>query len=142
MLATAARDVQAFAAESGVRVEVHEARGRLSADLDRMMQVLSNLLNNAIKFSPPGSVVSMSGTPRDGSVALVVRDSGRGIPADKLEAIFERFTQVEAGDQSQKGGAGLGLAICRAIVSRHRGRIWAESVLGHGSSFHVALPAR
>ncbi|MEG3894563.1 ATP-binding protein [Microcoleus sp. SVA1_B6] len=69
-----------------------------------------------------------------------VSDRGRGIPADKLELIFGRFQQVDASDSREKGGTGLGLAICRSIVERHGGKIWAESILGEGSTFCFTLP--
>ena len=69
-----------------------------------------------------------------------VRDQGRGIPADKLESIFERFQQVDASDSRDKGGTGLGLAICRSIVQQHGGKIWAESEDGEGSTFSFTLP--
>lgn len=73
-------------------------------------------------------------------VLFQVTDQGRGIPADKLESIFERFHQVDASDSRKKGGTGLGLAICRSIVQQHGGRIWVESTLGEGSSFYFTLP--
>ena len=79
---------------------------------------------------------------RDGEVLFQVSDEGRGIPADKLETIFERFQQVDASDSREKGGTGLGLAICRTIVEHHGGRIWAESELGAGSTFSFVLPAQ
>ena len=75
-------------------------------------------------------------------VVQPVADEGRGIPADQLEAVFERFRQVEAADHREKGGTGLGLAIARAIVEQHAGRIWAESELGAGATFRFTLPAR
>ena len=71
---------------------------------------------------------------------IAVKDKGRGIPTDKIESIFGRFQQVDASDSRQKGGTGLGLAICRSIVQQHEGQIWAESILGKGSTFFVALP--
>jgi signal transduction histidine kinase len=104
------------------------------------LQVLTNLLSNAVKFSPPASTISVLLRPGVGGVTLSVIDQGRGIPADKLEAIFGRFQQVDASDSHQKGGSGLGLAICRTIVLQHSGRIWAERNTDHGSSFHVFLP--
>ncbi|HEY9654342.1 MAG TPA: ATP-binding protein, partial [Crinalium sp.] len=70
-----------------------------------------------------------------------VKDEGRGIPADKLEAVFERFRQVEAADAQQKGGTGLGLAICRTIVQQHGGHIWVESESGQGCTFCLTLPS-
>ena len=70
-----------------------------------------------------------------------MQDCGRGIPANKLQTIFERFQQVDVSDSRKKGGTGLGLAICRKIVEQHHGKIWVESVLGQGSTFHVILPS-
>jgi signal transduction histidine kinase len=96
------------------------------ADSDRMLQVLTNLLSNAIKFSPPASVVSVEIDAHADALLLKVMDHGRGIPADKLETIFDRFQQVEAADASKRGGTGLGLAICRSIMQQHGGAIWAE----------------
>ncbi len=69
-----------------------------------------------------------------------IKDQGRGIPAEKLESIFERFQQVDASDSRERGGTGLGLAICRSIVQQHGGRIWAESTVGEGSTFFLTLP--
>src|ERR1700678_3298775 len=112
----------------------------IAADPDRMLQVLTNLLSNAVKFSPPNSTVSIMLRPGSTGVTLSVIDQGRGIPADKLEAIFGRFQQVDASDSRQKGGSGLGLAICRTIVNQHSGRIWAERNPVRGSTFRVFLP--
>ena len=112
----------------------------ISGDPDRLLQVLTNLLSNAIKFSPPNSAVSVMMRPGPSGVTLSVIDQGRGIPADKLEAIFGRFQQVDASDSRQKGGSGLGLAICRTIVLQHSGRIWAERNPVRGSTFRVFLP--
>jgi two-component system, OmpR family, sensor histidine kinase VicK len=79
-------------------------------------------------------------SPVNLSIVIAVKDQGRGIPADKLEIVFERFQQVDASDCRQKGGTGLGLAICRSIVQQHGGRMWVESVLGEGSTFFLSLP--
>jgi DNA-binding response OmpR family regulator len=102
--------------------------------------VLTNLLSNAVKFSPPNSAVSVMLRPGITGVTISVIDHGRGIPADKLEAVFGRFQQVDASDSRQKGGSGLGLAICRTIVQQHSGRIWAERNPVRGSTFRVFLP--
>ncbi len=112
----------------------------IDADPDRLLQVLTNLLSNAVKFSPHNSTISVTLSPGLNGVTLSVIDQGRGIPADKLEAIFGRFQQVEAADSRQKGGSGLGLAICRTIVLQHSGRIWAERNPDRGSTFRVFLP--
>ena len=86
-------------------------------DPDRMQQVLVNLLSNAIKFSPRGSTIRAVGGYDGDNLILRIEDAGRGVPADKLETIFDRFQQVEASDSRQKGGTGLGLAICRSILA-------------------------
>jgi signal transduction histidine kinase/DNA-binding response OmpR family regulator len=96
-------------------------------DPDRILQVITNLLSNAIKFSPANSTVALQIDADMDSLLLKVVDQGRGIPVDKLDAIFDRFQQVESGDARKKGGTGLGLAICRSIVQQHGGAIWAQS---------------
>ena len=115
-----------------------------NADPDRILQVMNNLLSNAIKFSPTGSTVSVQINADEESLYLKVIDRGRGVPADKLESIFNRFQQVESTDSSKKGGTGLGLAICRSIILQHGGSIWAQpnqngAQPGPGSTFCVQL---
>jgi PAS domain S-box-containing protein len=125
---------------AGVQLIHDTTQVEIAADPDRLIQILTNLLSNAVKFSPPGSTISVTLRPSVTGVTLSVIDQGRGIPADKLEAIFGRFQQVDAADSRQKGGSGLGLAICRTIVLQHSGRIWAERNPVHGSTFRVFLP--
>ncbi|MDM9382109.1 PAS domain S-box protein [Chlorogloeopsis sp. ULAP01] len=141
--------MEEMAAQAGVTISVSPLSVRLWADPDRIIQVLTNLLSNAIKFSPPGSTIWLSAEEGTGdreiifsspSILFKVRDQGRGIPAEKLETVFERFGQVDASDSRQKGGTGLGLAICRSILQHHGGQIWAESTLGEGSTFFFTLP--
>lgn len=108
---------------------------------DSIIQTLANLLSNALKFSPAGSTISLQAKLQGYDILFQVSDQGRGIPPEKLEAIFERFQQVDASDARQKGGTGLGLSICRSIIERHGGKIWAESTLGQGSTFYFTLPA-
>lgn len=112
------------------------------ADPDWLVQVLVNLVNNAIKFSPAQTTITVTAEAlaSEAMIQFAVTDQGRGIPADKLQTIFGRFQQVDASDSRQKGGTGLGLAICRLIVQQHGGRIWAESELGKGSTFYFTLP--
>jgi len=113
---------------------------RVSADRDRLTQVVANLLSNAVKYSPTGGQIVVA-TTRDGDgIHLAVRDHGMGIPADKLESIWERYTRVESDKTRGIQGTGLGLAIVRQIVTMHGGRVWAESDVGRGSTFHVVLP--
>jgi PAS domain S-box-containing protein len=141
VMTQAAETVRSAAEAANVLIVIDAPRGSVSMDADRMCQVLVNLLGNAIKFSPDGGAVWLSAAvDEEGGVTFRVRDKGRGIPADRLEAVFQRFTQVDVSDAREKGGSGLGLAICRAIVDQHGGRIWAESTLGAGSTFSVQLP--
>ena len=145
----AATVMQAMAQNEHVTLITESADIKLTVDFDRIQQLLTNLLSNAIKFSPPDGTVWLTATiqPHTSSASqmspnllITVRDQGRGIPADKLHQIFERFQQVDASDARAKGGTGLGLSICRQIVQQHRGQIWAESTLGEGSTFKVLLP--
>ncbi|MEA2144131.1 MAG: hypothetical protein QOI64_2561 [Solirubrobacteraceae bacterium] len=129
------------AADARVTLTVDAPPAALFADPDRVLQALTNLMSNAVKFSPAGSAVRVSCGRRDDELVFAVRDEGRGIPAEKLVSIFERFQQVDASDSREKGGTGLGLAICRTIAEHHGGRIWVESELGAGSTFSFALPA-
>lgn len=132
--------MQPVAEAAGVQLIHDTTKIEIAADADRLLQVLTNLLSNAVKFSPPGATISVILRPGVNGVTLSVIDHGRGIPADKLEAIFGRFQQVDASDSRQKGGSGLGLAICRTIVLQHSGRIWAERNPVRGSTFRVFLP--
>lgn len=111
-------------------------------DRRQIAQVLRSLLSNAAKFTPAGGRVTVEVAPRDADVHLIVRDTGRGIPPDGLERVFEKFMQLDGSLTRPVGGAGLGLALCKQIVEvGHGGRIWAESTLGVGTALHVALPA-
>jgi signal transduction histidine kinase len=112
------------------------------ADRDRVEQVLTNLISNAIRYSPEGTPVEIAVQPRPESIQLSVRDHGIGIPRDQQQRIFDRFTRVNGDDGG--AGIGLGLAIAKAIVEQHGGRIWVESTgkRGEGSTFHVRLPVK
>lgn len=122
--------MNALADAASIRLELNSYASHdavyLDADPDRILQVLTNLLSNAIKFSPGNSTVSLQIDANTEVLSVKVIDHGRGIPADKLESIFDRFQQVESSDSSKKGGTGLGLAICRSIIQQHGGMIWAQ----------------
>jgi signal transduction histidine kinase len=109
------------------------------ADPSRIQQVLENLISNALKFSKPGGRVSIELKAREQEYEVIVSDQGKGIAPDDLERIFRKFFQVEDAATREQGGTGLGLAICRGIIEGHRGRLWAESTPGQGSSFHFTL---
>jgi len=136
----AAEVMQPMADRAAVALFVDAAPVRLVADADRILQVLTNLISNAVKFSPEGGRVDVRVARGEGVARFAVADRGRGIPADRLESIFERFQQVDSSDSRQKGGTGLGLAICRTIVTQHGGEIWAESTPGEGSTLRFTLP--
>ncbi|MBA4455196.1 GHKL domain-containing protein, partial [Cylindrospermopsis raciborskii CS-506_B] len=110
------------------------------ADEETIVQVLTNLLSNSIKFSHSGNKVEIYATVSNKEIIVAVKDYGKGVPPHKLETIFERFEQVDVSDSRQKGGTGLGLAICKNIVEKHQGKIWVESILGSGSTFYFTLP--
>jgi two-component system phosphate regulon sensor histidine kinase PhoR len=110
------------------------------ADELRIQQVLSNLINNAIKFTPPGGTVSLHAVVDGPGLCVEVRDTGEGIPPEDRERIFERFYQAGTHARVQAGGYGLGLAIAKLIVEQHGGRIWVKSRPSVGSSFYFTLP--
>jgi two-component system, OmpR family, phosphate regulon sensor histidine kinase PhoR len=130
--------IQAKRSEIELGWECPEHLSQVLADPPRIEQVLSNLLNNALKFTPSGGIVMVSCIEKLNYIQFSVKDTGRGIPADDLYRIFERFYKT---DRSRSGGGtGLGLAIARHLVEAHNGRIWVESQEGKGSTFHFTLP--
>ncbi len=109
-------------------------------DRDRLVQVVSNLVNNAVKYSPDGGTVTLSSRTEDGFALVSVTDTGVGIPPDEISHVFERFRRVRSGAAQSIPGTGLGLTIVKQIVEMHGGKIWVESAVGHGSAFHFTLP--
>ena len=109
------------------------------ADKKRITQVLTNLLGNAIKFTPEGRAVSISARENGEAVEFSITDNGIGIPENSMEKIFDKFYQVDSTNERQYNGCGLGLAITKNIIELHRGRIWVESKVGEGSKFFFEL---
>jgi PAS domain S-box-containing protein len=140
LIRQAADTIQEMARSEEITLEIDAVKSEFWADADLILQTLTNLLSNGIKFSPPNSIVTIKCRECGDCILFSVIDRGRGIPADKLEIIFERFQQVDASDSRKKGGTGLGLSICRHIVNKHEGKIWVESVVGEGSTFYFTLP--
>jgi signal transduction histidine kinase len=124
-----------FGLKHDVTVEAPDISCSVWVDADRIVQVLVNLLSNAMKFSPPGGVVTIGVELRERWAEFRVTDRGRGVPMAHRRAIFERFRQLETSDAREKGGTGLGLAICKSIIEQHGGTIGVESEEGRGSSF-------
>ena len=136
----AVAQLQILATQVDVILLAHDVEGTVHADPDRVVQTLINLLDNAIKFSPPNGTVEVTSRADGTVVEFQVTDRGRGIPSEKLDQIFSRFEQVDSSDAREKGGSGLGLAISRSVVERLGGRIWAESIEGDGATFRFTLP--
>ncbi|MGD1859522.1 MAG: ATP-binding protein [Leptolyngbyaceae cyanobacterium] len=152
--------MRAIAQEHNIELQTQADAISIWADPDYIVQTLTNLIGNAIKFSHPGDVIQLAVRSNfepilpshlsdtvlhrhravPAMALFCVQDSGQGIPADKLNSVFERFQQVDSSDSRKKGGTGLGLAICRKIVEQHGGQIWAESQLGVGSCFYFTVP--
>ena len=137
----AADDFSGVAGEKRVTVEAEVSAGlpALVGDRERIMQVLANLLGNAVKFTPEGGRVGVRARAEGGDVRFEVWDTGPGIPPEHLGHVFDRFWKVRT---ANRHGAGLGLAIAKGIVEAHDGRLWAESELGKGSTFVFTLPVR
>jgi signal transduction histidine kinase len=130
---------ESLSASKQVRLEqnVDERALVVRADRERVLQVLSNILGNALNFTPPGGKVTLSVSRQDGDARFTILDSGPGIPAEHLPHVFDRFWKAE---KRGKQGTGLGLFIAKGIIDAHGGRIWAESSLGQGASFVFTLP--
>jgi PAS domain S-box-containing protein len=141
LVANAIQVVQMNATQAGLTVAIDVDQDlTVAVDADRIIQVLVNLLGNAIKFSHRQGTITVTAGAAQGRARFAVKDTGRGIPVDRLESIFERFRQVDASDAREKGGSGLGLAIARDIVSHHGGQMSVESEVGTGSTFYFTLP--
>ena len=130
-----------LAADAGILFRIEAVPAIVMADEDRILQVLNELVSNAIKFSQASSLIKLSVQPLDETEAcFIVEDQGQGIAPEKLDHIFDRFQQGDASDTRALGGTGLGLALCRSIIEQHDGRIWAESTPECGSKFFFTLP--
>jgi CheY-like chemotaxis protein len=124
-----------------IRIEIENRLPAVRVDGDRLLQVLSNLLSNARKYSPGGGTVRVAARAADGQVTVSVQDEGLGVPPEAQAHLFQKFYRVDNSDRRQIKGTGLGLTISRKIVEAHGGRIWAESAgLGQGSRFSFTMP--
>jgi signal transduction histidine kinase len=121
-------------------MELDPSLHEIWADRDRITQVLTNLISNAVKYSPDGGTITVGTSRLDDAAHCWVRDEGMGIPAESLEEVFERYSRLETTKTRSIQGTGLGLPIVREICQMHGGRAWAESTLTKGSTFHITLP--
>jgi heavy metal sensor kinase len=141
LVATTADQMLLLAADKGITVTCEaQARVNVTGDRSRLKQVVVNLLDNAIKYTPANGAVHLRVTAAEGRVVLTVEDSGVGIPAEALPHVFERFYRVDTTRSDDTGGAGLGLAIVKTICDAHGAAVRVASALGRGSSFHVTFP--
>jgi signal transduction histidine kinase len=134
--------LEPLARERGVHIRQETIPAPLPGDPERLGQVLTNLVSNAIQYTPEGGEVVVSVQGDEGSAIAVVEDTGRGIPESDLPLVFDRFHRVDTARSRASGGSGLGLAICRSIVEAHGGTINVASALDRGSRFIVTLPRR
>jgi signal transduction histidine kinase len=141
LMTSVMNEFDAMLSERGLslRYEEPDFDEKVALDADKIKQVLRNLLNNAIKFSPPRGTIDVDMCHAGSSVSVSVRDQGPGIPPDELEAVFDKFVQSSK-TKTGAGGTGLGLAICREIIAGHGGRIWAENSPDGGAVFFVEMP--
>jgi K+-sensing histidine kinase KdpD len=123
-----------------LRITVASDLPPVTIDEDRIREVITNLVENAVKYSPEGKEISIKGSRNGNEVIISVADSGIGIPQAYHEKIFDRFCQVNNALTGKRSGAGLGLCICRGIVEAHGGKIWVESEPGKGAKFSFSLP--
>jgi len=138
---SAVEERRELAAEKGIEMELEiDYRGEVVVDPFKLKRALLNLLDNAIKFNRPGGRVRVTLKGENGSVRISISDTGIGIPKDRLKDIFKPLTQLDPSPTRRYGGTGTGLAVTKRIIEAHGGRIWVESEVGRGSTFHVSLP--
>ena len=125
-----------------ITTELDEALPIITADPDRLIQVISNLVSNAVKYSPDGGDVNVTTARQDGHVRIAVTDHGMGIARENIGRVFGRYERFESNKTSKVVGTGLGLAISRQIIELHGGKIWVDSTIGAGSTFQFTLPTR
>ena len=139
---SAVQELHGLTHESDVAIvkEIPESLPDVEADGQRLKQVIVNLLGNASKFSPDGGEIILRTEVKDRELLVQVTDHGIGIPEEAIRQLFDRFYQVDSSATRNTGGSGLGLYISKQIIEAHQGRIWAESVVGEGSTFSFTLP--
>jgi len=134
------RQVQAGAADRTFHLPTKPGLPMALADRDRVVEVLANLLDNAVKYSPPGQPVVLDVRADDKEVILSVRDWGPGLSPDDLQRVFDKFYRADNGDAQAAYGYGLGLYVCQRLVSAMGGRVWAENAEDRGAVFSFSLP--
>ena len=131
---------KAFAQNNQLILDAPKELPLTVGDIDKFEQILNNLLSNAIKYSPQGGEIRLTLRAENSLLKITVADHGIGIPADKLQRIFDKFERVDNSDTRRTGGTGIGLFLVNHLVQQHGGKVWAESKLGEGSQFHIEIP--
>jgi signal transduction histidine kinase len=135
-------NLQGEATGKGLHLDVEVAAGMsmVNGNQTRLVQVITNLLDNAIRYTPEGGRITVSASEGGGEITVSVKDTGAGIPAQAKAHVFQKFYRVEGSQTRELEGMGLGLATVKSIVERHSGRVWVESKEGEGSIFYFTLP--
>jgi signal transduction histidine kinase len=144
VLSEAVENIRNLAGMRKVEIDlrVDKTAGLVDADSMRVGQVVTNLVGNAIKFSPEGAHVEVFASGDESMVTVSVKDYGRGIAPRDMNRLFQRFAQLDSSTTRKAGGTGLGLVISKGIVEQHGGKIWVESALDQGSTFSFSIPRR
>lgn len=141
LIARSLREMTPLAAAKNIRIEVEIGEiPSVSIEAERILQVLRNLISNALKFTPPGGMIRVTVRRSDREVNVSIADTGPGIPEEEIGVIFEKFHQASSASSLRFQGTGLGLAIVRHIIEAHGGKVWVKSEVGQGSTFTFALP--
>jgi signal transduction histidine kinase len=140
LLSSVLENARAHTPDARIQSDCHRDLPLVSADSTLVGQALKHLLDNAIKFSPDGGVITLHARPKDGMLYVEVADQGVGIPSQALPYIFDRFYQVDGSTTRRFGGAGLGLAIVKQTIEAHGGQVGVRSIEGQGSTFYFTLP--
>jgi len=131
---------KAFAKKNQMILDAPKELPSMVGDADKFEQILNNLISNAIKYSPQGGEIRLVMRIQNDQLRIQVQDHGIGVPPDKLERIFDKFERVDNSDTRRTGGTGIGLFLVKHLVEQHGGKVWLESILGKGSTFHIELP--
>lgn len=144
ILVEAVENIRNLAGQKGVEIDlkIETSTGMIEADPMRLSQVVTNLIGNAIKFSPEKSRIEAFASGEDGHITVSIKDYGRGIAQRDISRLFQRFAQLDSSTTRKAGGTGLGLVISKGIVEQHGGKIWVESALDKGSTFSFSLPRK
>jgi len=142
VLKQAVREIEPLAVSKNITVEgvAEKTLPAVQMDIEKIRQAVRNLIANAVKFTPNGGLVKVACRKNGKSMEISVSDTGPGIPKEDLQGIFNKYYQVKNGNSPQAKGTGLGLAIVHHIATAHGGNVWAESEIGHGSTFTLSLP--